>query len=154
MANWLTLDTFSHPRNHRRRIKTEENGKGRRCCLGDKIYSIPCHASYIFCTRLISNNMMTWSFSLNHPGAIHPILQIVLVQNGQRSKEFNNFCPPNSSDDLCLFFCLYPSSKLETDWQVRVGFVATLSFRKNSQIFRHKQILYFLRKFKVQFSKF
>ena len=21
-------------------------GKGRRCCLGDIIYSVPCHASY------------------------------------------------------------------------------------------------------------
>ena len=24
----------------------------------------------------------------------------------------NQFCPPNSSDDLCLLFCLYPSSML------------------------------------------
>ena len=24
-------------------------------------------------------------------------------------KELTKFCPPNSSDDLCLFFCLYPS---------------------------------------------
>ena len=22
----------------------------------------------------------------------------------------NEFCPPNSSDDLCLCFCIYPSS--------------------------------------------
>ena len=54
---------------------------------------------------------MNSSFSLNHPGAIYPILQIVLVQNSERGKEVNRkFCPPNSSNDLCLFFCLYPSS--------------------------------------------
>ena len=30
---------------HRRRMETEEKGKGRRICLGGKIYSIPCRAS-------------------------------------------------------------------------------------------------------------
>ena len=32
-------------------------------------------------------------------------------QNSQHCEELNTFCPPNSSDDLCLFFCIYPSSK-------------------------------------------
>ena len=27
-----------------------------------------------------------------------------------RGKELNILFPPNTSDDLCLFFCLYPSS--------------------------------------------
>ena len=49
------------------------------------------------------------SFSSYCPGAIHPILQIVLVQNSQRGNEFNQFCPPSSSDVLCFLFCLYPS---------------------------------------------
>ena len=48
------------------------------------------------------------TFSFNHPGAIHPILQIVLLQNSQRSKEFNKFCPLNKSDDL-LPFLMYLS---------------------------------------------
>ena len=50
------------------------------------------------------------SFSSNHPGAIHPFLQIVLEQNSQRGMELNKFCPPNSGDDLCLSFCMHPSS--------------------------------------------
>ena len=40
---------------------------------------------------------------------MHPILQIVLLQNSQCGKELNKFCPPNISDDLRHFFCLYPS---------------------------------------------
>ena len=53
---------------------------------------------------------MNSSFSSNHPGAIHAILQIVLVQNSYHGKELNTFCPPNSSDDIYIFFCLHPSS--------------------------------------------
>ena len=55
------------------------------------------------------------SFSSNHPVAVHPIFQTVLVENSQRGKEFNKFCPPNSSDDFCLFFCIYPSSMVRLD---------------------------------------
>ena len=55
-------------------------------------------------TMTIFKNRMKSSFSSNHPGAIHPILQIVLVQNCQGGKELNKFCPPNSSNDCCLFF--------------------------------------------------
>ena len=43
-------------------------------------------------------------------GLIHPILKNRPMQN---SKEFNKCGPPppqNSSDDLCLFFWIYPSS--------------------------------------------
>ena len=36
--------------------------------------------------------------------------KIILVGNSSCGKELNKFCPPNSSDDLCLLFCLYPSS--------------------------------------------
>ena len=36
--------------------------------------------------------------SSNHPGAIHPILQIVLVQNSWRSKELNTICPPPQTE--------------------------------------------------------
>ena len=64
-------------------------------------------------------NRKNSSFSSNHPGAFHPILQIVLMQfilffksssytlhNRQRSKELNKLCPPNSSDNCCLCFFL------------------------------------------------
>ena len=40
-----------------------------------------------YCTRTILKNRMNSSFSSNHPGAIHPILQIVLVQNSQRTAQ-------------------------------------------------------------------
>ena len=40
--------------------------------------------------------------------SIHPFLQTILVENSQCGKDLNQFRPPNSSDDLCLLFCLYP----------------------------------------------
>ena len=36
--------------------------------------------------------------------------KIVVVHKGERGKELHNFCPPNNSNDLCLFFCPFPSS--------------------------------------------
>ena len=66
----------------------------------------------LFCTRMILNRRINSSFSSNHPGAIHPILQFVLVQNSLRRKDINKFWHPSSSKDLCLFFCIYSSSML------------------------------------------
>ena len=65
-------------------------------------------AIWLFRTWIILKNRGNLSFSFNLPGAIHPILQIVLVQNSLRDKEFNKFYPPISSDDLSLSFCLFP----------------------------------------------
>ena len=42
--------------------------------------------------------------------SIHPFLQIILMPNLQCGMEFNVFRPPNSSNDICLLFCIYPSS--------------------------------------------
>ena len=39
--------------------------------------------------------------------SIHPLLQIILVLNLQCGMEQNEYRPPNSSDDLCLLFCLF-----------------------------------------------
>ena len=58
----------------------------------------------------LNKNYDISSFSSCHPGAIHPFLQIILVQISLRGKELNKFRPPNRSYDLCLFFCIYPSS--------------------------------------------
>ena len=75
---------------HRGRIKTEEKGKGRRCCLGDWNDSIPCRASYFaqgWCEErdeFIPFFISSWcksSYSSYRPGAINPFLQVVLVQN-------------------------------------------------------------------------
>ena len=44
--------------------------------------------------------------------SIHHILQNrpKYRQNSVHGQEFNQFCHPNISDDLCLFFCIQPSS--------------------------------------------
>ena len=44
------------------------------------------------------NNKINSSLSSNHPEA------------KQLVRQWNQFCPPNTSDDLCLLFCLSPSS--------------------------------------------
>ena len=57
-------------------------------------------------------NRLIAPYSSTRPGADQPILQIVLIQNNKRSKELKQFCPPTSSDDLCLLFCINSSSML------------------------------------------
>ena len=58
---------------------------------------------------------MNSAFSLMHPGAIHPILQIVLVQNSYMSWQgIESILSVSSSDNLCLYapffegLCLMP----------------------------------------------
>ena len=82
-------------------------GHGRRFCLGVRIYSIPCRAS---CFAMVLKNRLNSSFFSNYPSAIHSFIQNFPMHNSQRGKEFNKLFPPNRSDDLCLFFCPYPSS--------------------------------------------
>ena len=77
--------------------KYRRKGKGRRCCLGERIYSIPCSTS-CFAQDDLKNILF---------------FQIILVQFSQRGKELNNFFSQNRSDDLCLLFCLYPFSMTE-----------------------------------------
>ena len=55
-------------------------------------------------------NRMSCTRTIWRIGFLHSSLQIILVKNSQRGKELNTFCPPNRSNDLCLCFCLYPSS--------------------------------------------
>ena len=45
---------------------------------------------------------------MKNKGWIDPIRQIILVENSQCDKEMNQFSRPNSSDDLCLLFCINP----------------------------------------------
>ena len=97
---------------HRRRINIEEKAKVVAATWGTKFIqflAVPVILHY----GTILKNRKNSSFSSNHPGAVHPILQIFLLQNSLRSMELMKYCPPNSSDDLCLFFCIYPSSMCE-----------------------------------------
>ena len=62
-------------------IKDSREGKGHRCCLGDRIDSIPCRACYFapgYLKKLKKG--MNSSYSSYRPGEIHPLLYIVLVQ--------------------------------------------------------------------------
>ena len=56
---------------------------------------------------------MTCTSTIWRTGWIHPFLQIILVPNSQRSKEFIQFCSPKSSNDFCLLFCLFSSSMVK-----------------------------------------
>ena len=40
---------------------------------------------------------------------------IPFFKSSLRDKELNQFCPPKSSDDHCLLFCLYPSKPWWSD---------------------------------------
>ena len=102
-------------------------GKGRCCCLGDRIYSIPCCACcfssyrpgaihpflYIVLVQFSLFFISSWynySFSLYRLGAVNPFLKIIQsrCKTASAVKKLNKFCPLNSSDDLCLLFCINP----------------------------------------------
>ena len=65
--------------NHRRRINTEEKAKVVAASWGDRIYSNPCLASYFALGRF--EEYVEFILLFKSSGAIHPILQFVLVQN-------------------------------------------------------------------------
>ena len=60
--------------------------------------------------RTILKTRMNSSFSFKSSCCYSSYYSNRPLQNSQRGKELNNFCLPNKSNDLCLFFCLYPSS--------------------------------------------
>ena len=94
---------------HRRRIYTEVKAKVVAAVRGTE--SIQFLTVLLFCIRRIYLKFrMNSSFSSYHHGTIHPLIHIILVQNSYRGKKFNKFFPPNSSDDLCLLFCINSSS--------------------------------------------
>ena len=68
------------------------------------ILSYPSWHTYIKENNFSDQEGSLWTLHTSRKWLIHPILQ-----NCPNSK-FNKFCPPNSSDDLFLFFCIYPSS--------------------------------------------
>ena len=86
---WCKLDEISH---HRRRIKTDEKAKVVAVVWGTAF--IQFNAALAILHQFDLKKAMNLSFSLYRPGAIHPILQIVLVQNSKHGKEMNRFCPP------------------------------------------------------------
>ena len=63
---------------HRRSINTEEKAKVVAAVWRTEF--IPFLATLAICSRTILKNRMNSSFSSYHPGAIHPILQIILAR--------------------------------------------------------------------------
>ena len=89
--------------------KDRRKGKDRRVCLRSGIYSIPCRAS---CWALDDlNNRMNCTMTLrkerlnssSNPQN-RPIGKTAIM-----ARNSMNSAPPNSSDDLCLCFCICPS---------------------------------------------
>ena len=81
-------------------------------CLGGIVYSIPCRTScfvqddfeeqdeFIFFQIILMQLVLrVHTYNSNRP-----------VQKSYRGKELDRFFTPNRRDDLCLCFCLYPSS--------------------------------------------
>ena len=91
---------------HWRGIYGEEKAKVV-AAVEDRMYSTHCRAGYFAPGRyeekdeLHQGDMkkrMNSFYSSNRPGT-----------KSLRSKEFNQFCPQNSNNDLCLIFCINPS---------------------------------------------
>ena len=81
---------------HRRRIKIEENAK----------VVAQFHAALAIFQWTIWIKGWIAPGRLERKEWINPILQ----NRSAVGKELNKFFPPNRSDNLCLFFCIYPSS--------------------------------------------
>ena len=64
---------------HRKRIYSEEKAKVVAAVWGKNLFNSLTRK--LFCTGIILKNRMNSYFSSNHPGAFHPILQFVLLQN-------------------------------------------------------------------------
>ena len=91
--------------------------KNCKCILADIIPVLSLkkknlqRSSLLFGGQKLLNSLKNISFSVNHPGAIHPIIQIVQCKTARAGRKWiNSAPPPNSSDDLYLSFCHYLSS--------------------------------------------
>ena len=83
---------------HRRRMETAAKARIVLFVCWSRIYSIPCPAYYVhILTRSIWKNSMNSTF----------------YSKSTEAKQ--KFCLPNRYDDLCLFFCLHPSSMVPED---------------------------------------
>ena len=72
-------------------------------------------SSRLFEGQILFNSLPRQLFCLGRfgrIGCIQPFLSNQPRQNSQRGKELNKFCLPNRRDDLCLCFCIIPSSML------------------------------------------
>ena len=78
---------------------------------------------FLAALTIMPKTILNSSFSFKSSWSNSPVRQTVPVQKSWRGKEFNKFCAPNRSDDLCLIFCLYPSSMkyaMQVQWRQKV----------------------------------
>ena len=91
------------------RIKTEENAMDVAVVWETELIQFIAAVAILHQEDLKKG--INSSYCSYHPGAIHPILHIVMVQNSYSvAKKLIDSAPPRSSDDLCILFCLYPFS--------------------------------------------
>ena len=76
---------------HRRRINTEEKATVVAAVWGTEFIQFLALLAIFHGTIL--KNRKNSSFTSNHPGAIHPVLQSSYSAKQLRSKEFNKFSP-------------------------------------------------------------
>ena len=101
------IQTWNYCNNQRRRIYTEdweEKAKVVNALRGTELIPFPAALAVLWRKGWIVSG---WN---EEKDECNLFFQIVLVQNSYHGKEFNQFCPPNSSDNLCLIFCRIPSS--------------------------------------------
>ena len=119
--------------------KDRREGKGHRCYLGDILECRTNHlAARMIWTKVFGRKSIWvgWWFGMVWTGwssilSKHPFRQVVcilfilfikiiLVENREHGKELHQFRPPSSRDDLCLLFCLYPSSMVQWHHRRRI----------------------------------
>ena len=95
---------------HRRRIYKEEKAKVVAAVLGTEYIQFLAALAVLLQDEII----IFFRSSLCNSSFFNIILvQIILfliiaLQNSYRGKKLTKFCPPNSSEDLCLVFCINP----------------------------------------------
>ena len=77
----LAAQTLNNNSNHRRGINTEEKAKVVDAVWGKELLQFLAVLTIFLFLATILKNSMNLSFSSSHPGATHPIFQIVRVQN-------------------------------------------------------------------------
>ena len=110
--------------------KDRRKGKYRCCCLGNRIYSTPCHACYFALQDDFDEQdefiLFFKSFCCNtsYASHCHSAKQLLWQRIGYKKNS-----APNSSDDLCLFFCIYPSS-MHNMYTLKIRINGVLCVRK------------------------
>ena len=103
---------FTPEKNHRRRINTEEKAKVVAAVWRTEF--IQFLAALVILHQDNLNNRRNSSFSSNHPAAIILFFNLSQCKTARVERKLTKFCPPNSSDEYCLFSGIFTSSMGKT----------------------------------------